>query len=124
MALTTIADAASYDVDGYTFRPLAVPSRGTKELAIWHLEAHPGASSTPHHHDREVIFVVKTGAMAGTVGDQDVHAGPGDAIIVPGETMFSLRNASTTEPATLTVVATVGMQAILDGNVITPPWTV
>ena len=62
--------------------------------------------------------------MAGTVGDHDVEAGPGDAIIVPGETMFSLRNASTTEPATLTVVATVGMQAILDGNVITPPWTV
>jgi hypothetical protein len=53
-----------------------------------------------------------------------VTAGPGDAIIVPGETLFALRNASATELATLTVVATVGMRAFLDGDVITPPWTV
>lgn len=124
MALATVADAQQFEVDLYTFHPLAVPSRGTKEIAIWHVNAAPGATSPAHHHDREVIFVVKTGTMAATVGGEDVTAGPGDAIIVPGETTFQLRNASAEEPATVTVVSTAGMQATFDGQTFPPPWTV
>jgi mannose-6-phosphate isomerase-like protein (cupin superfamily) len=123
MALSTHADAKKFDVDKYSFYPLAVPSRGSKELAVWHLDAGAGATSPAHHHDREVVFVVKTGRMAANVGGEDVEAGPGDAIIVPGNTSFALRNASADEPATLTVVTTAGMRAVMDGNAFPPPWS-
>jgi mannose-6-phosphate isomerase-like protein (cupin superfamily) len=123
MTVSTQAEATRFEVDAYAFYPLAVPSRGSKELAIWHLDAAGGAVSPPHHHDREVIFVVKTGRMAATIGGLQVEAGPGDALIVPANTTFDLRNASADEPATLTVVATAGMQATMDGNTFQPPWT-
>jgi mannose-6-phosphate isomerase-like protein (cupin superfamily) len=123
MTVSTRADAPQFDVDDYSFHPLAVPSRGSKELAIWHLDAAAGAFSPAHHHDREVIFVIRTGRMAANVGGQDVEAGPGDAIIVPADTTFALRNASADEPATLTVVTTAGMRATMDGNTFSPPWS-
>ncbi|TCO53427.1 cupin domain-containing protein [Actinocrispum wychmicini] len=123
MSLSTRADAPRFESDAYTFYPLAVPSRGSKELAIWHLDAGAGATSPPHQHDREVVFVVKTGRMAATIGEEELAAGPGDAFIVPSHTMFALRNASAVEPATLTVITTVGMRAIMDGNSFPPPWS-
>jgi mannose-6-phosphate isomerase-like protein (cupin superfamily) len=124
MTVATRADAPHFEVDAYSFHPLAVPSRGSKELAIWALSAGPGAFSPAHHHDREVVFVVNSGRMAATIGGADVAAGPGDAIIVPAQATFELRNASDTEPASLTVTTTVGMQATMGGNTFPPPWSV
>lgn len=123
MTLSTHADAPRFDVDAYAFYPLAVPSRGSTELAVWTVNAGPGASSAPHHHDREVVFTIVTGRMAARVGGIDVEAGPGDAIIVPANAMFELRNASTDLPASMTVITTAGMQATMGGNTFNPPWT-
>ncbi|MEY9926481.1 quercetin dioxygenase-like cupin family protein [Catenulispora sp. GP43] len=122
MPLATLADAPRFARDGFTFRPLAVPSRGSAELAVWALELEPGAVSEAHSVDREEVFVVVSGTVAATVAGREATAGPGDAIIVPAHADLRIRNASDQDPARLTVATSVGMRAIVDGAPFTPPW--
>ncbi|ONI87475.1 cupin [Actinosynnema sp. ALI-1.44] len=121
--LTTRATAQRFDIDGYEVHPVAAPSRGSSELAVWSIRATPGAASVTHQHDREVVFVVSTGRMVAVIGDERFEAGPGDAFIVPPKTDFTLSNASADDPASLTVATTVGMHAFVDGEAFPPPWT-
>jgi quercetin dioxygenase-like cupin family protein len=122
MPLSTHADAPQFTRDGFTFRPLAVPSRGSSELAIWALDLEPGARSETHSMDREEVFIVVGGTVTATVADQEVSAGPGDAIIVPAHATLQIGNASSEEPARLTAATSVGMRAIVGGAQFTPPW--
>lgn len=122
MPLSTLAAAPVFDVEGFTFRPLAVPSRGSSELAIWALDVAPGARSEPHSMDREEVFVIISGSIAATVDGQEVLAGPGDAIVVPPHAELQLGNASADKPARVTAATSVGMIATLGGNSFPPPW--
>jgi len=122
MPLATLADAPRFARDGFTFRPLAVPSRGSTELAVWALDLEPGAVSETHSMDREEVFVVVSGAVLAVVGDREVHAGPGDAVIVPAHATLRIGNADAAEPARLTAVTSVGMTATVGGAAFAPPW--
>ncbi|WP_026424359.1 cupin domain-containing protein [Actinokineospora inagensis] len=122
MPLSTLADAPVFERPGFVFRPLAAPSRGSAELAIWTLEVAPGATSDTHELDREEVFVVRSGHLTVTVGTEEHTAGPGDAVIVPAHTRLSVRNASPDSPATATAVTSVGVRAGMDGASFEPPW--
>ena len=122
MSLSTLADAPHFARDGFTFRPLAVPSRGSSELAVWALDLEPGVSSETHSMDREEVFIVISGTVSATVADREVTAGPGDAVIVPAHATLQIRNASGREPARLTAATSVGMKAVVGGASFTPPW--
>jgi hypothetical protein len=66
-----------------------------------------------------VIFVIRAGRMAATIGDQEVRAGQGDVVIVSPSTGFCLRNASASESVSATEAASVitaGVWAIIDGT--------
>lgn len=120
--LATLADAPAFELEGFTFRSLAVPSRGSTELAIWTVELVPGATSEVHSMDREEVFVVVEGKVGATVAGEDVLAGAGDAIIVPAHAVLQLRNASPENPARVTAVTSVGMKATVGGASFAPPW--
>lgn len=122
MPHATLADAPTFGRDGFTFRPLAVPSRGSSELAVWALEAAPGAAGEPHSLDREEVFVLLEGAVSATVGDAEHVLAPGDALIVPPGTPLALRNDAA-GTARLTVCTSAGMQAQIGGDSFAPPWT-
>ncbi len=122
MPVSTLADAEVFARDGFTFRPLAVPSRGSAELAIWALRIGPGAVSEVHSMDREEVFVVVRGKVSATVGGEEVSAGDGDAIIVPAGSALRIRNACPENPAELTAVTSVGMKATVGGATFPPPW--
>jgi quercetin dioxygenase-like cupin family protein len=121
LPLATLADAPRFTRDGFTFRSLAVPSRGSTELAVWALEAAPGARSEPHALDREEVFVLAAGTLAATVGGAAHALAPGDALIVPPGTPLQLANEGA-EPALVTVCTSAGMRAQLNGESFTPPW--
>jgi mannose-6-phosphate isomerase-like protein (cupin superfamily) len=123
VTIATHAEAPRFESGAFEFFPLAVPSRGSKELAVWCVNAGPGAASPPHQHDREVIFVVRSGRLTATIGELEAEAGPGDALIVPPATDFALRNLIT-EPASATVATTAGMQAIIGSDKFPPPWSI
>jgi quercetin dioxygenase-like cupin family protein len=121
MTLASLADAPTFENLGFTVRPLAVPSRGSTELAVWTLEAAPGAASERHTVSREEVFVLQAGQVRAEVGD-DVHVlAPGDALIVPPDTPLRLVNPGT-EPARLTVATSKGIFGVVQGTTVNPPW--
>ena len=122
MSLAAITGAKTFELDGFTFRPLAVPSRGSTELAIWSLELAPGARSEFHQMDREEVFVVITGKVSATVGGEEIAAEAGDAIIVPASTVLQIRNGCPENPATLTAATSAGMKVTVGGATFPPPW--
>ncbi|MEV7012973.1 cupin domain-containing protein [Streptosporangium sp. NPDC051022] len=122
MTIADLAGAPVFDNGGMTVRSLAVPSRGSAELAVWSIDMAPGMTSLEHTVDREEVFVAHSGRMIGTVGGVEYVIEAGDALIVAPDTPFSIRNASPTERATATVCTSAGIKATLDGRTILPPW--
>lgn len=123
MTVATLSDAPEYALGDAVFRSLAVPSRGSTELAVWALDLAPGMNGDAHSLDREEVLVINSGRMSATIGVRDVEAGPGDAIIVPPHTSLALRNAGA-EPVRATAITSAGMRATLGDRTITPPWSI
>jgi quercetin dioxygenase-like cupin family protein len=121
--MPTLADAPIFEFDGSVFRSLAVPSRGTTELAVWRVQLPPGSKSQEHSLDREEILVVLTGALTGTIGGKTQTAGPGDAVIFPAHTPGRLGNPSDTEPAEILCCTSAGIKGFIGDQTITPPWS-
>ncbi|TNC21418.1 cupin domain-containing protein [Amycolatopsis alkalitolerans] len=121
MPVVSLADAPTFQNHGFTFRPLAVPSRGSTELAVWALEAAPGAASERHTVSREEVLVVQEGRISAEIGDGKHELVPGDALIVPPDTPVRLANDGT-GTARLTVATSKGMVGVIDGRTIEPPW--
>ena len=122
MPVSSLAQAQAFQRSGFTFRSLAVPSTGTRELAVWTVEVAPGAQSELHSVDREEVLVVQEGNLSMTEPDRVVHAGPGDALIVPAHQPIQLRNASDQAPARFTAVTSAGMKGMVGGQLFSPPW--
>src|SRR3954466_10225794 len=122
MPIIKSTDAPVFEIPGLTVTGLAAPSRGSRETATWRLVLSPGSLGALHSVDREEIFVVLAGAAQATVGDQELRLGPGDTLIVPANTPFSLANP-TAEPCTAIAMLPVGGRAAMpDGALFTPPW--
>jgi quercetin dioxygenase-like cupin family protein len=122
MPVSTLAQARTIEFHGLTARPIAVPSRGTSELAIWHLEIAPGVRGEEHTVDREEVFVVRSGWLSGALGGEVFTIGPGDALIVPRDVPFHLSNDAD-EPAHLVVCTSAGIRATLNGRTVVPEWS-
>lgn len=122
MPVNTLAEAKRIEFHGLTARPMAVPSRGSAELAVWHLELPPGVRGEEHTVDREEVFVVRAGRPSGTIGGEPWTAGPGDAVLVPPGVPFALSNDGT-EHARLVVCTSAGVRATLNGRTVVPPWS-
>ncbi|WP_199434274.1 cupin domain-containing protein [Qaidamihabitans albus] len=121
MTLATLAEAPRFETAGFVFRPLAVPSRGSAELAVWALEATAGAWSEPHTVDREEVFVLHEGRLVAEVGGVEHELAAGDALIVAPHTPLRLGNPAA-GPAWLTVCTSRGMRGTVHGRTIDPPW--
>ncbi|GAA2896482.1 cupin domain-containing protein [Streptosporangium fragile] len=122
MTTVKLADAPVFDNGGMTMRPLAVPSRGSSELAVWSFAIEPGAAGMEHSVDREEVFVAQSGRIVGVIGGVEHVIEAGDALILPPGVPFSIRNGSPTDRATAVVCTSAGITATLDGRTILPPW--
>ncbi|GHH49008.1 cupin domain-containing protein [Lentzea cavernae] len=114
--LVTGESAALHEFGGFEFRSLAVPSRGSSEIALWTVDVPEGGDGTPHRASKEEVFYV----LAGSVTILGETAGVGDAIVVPADTELALTGG----PARVLVATSVGIRGTLaDGQTITPPWS-
>ena len=112
----------THSLGGTSFTSLATPSRGSTDVSLWRVAIAPGTAPTPHSLTREEIFVVLAGTAEVIIDGSQATAEAGDAIVVPPETQFSLRNADD-EPLELLCCLPIGGQARLkDGSLFTPPW--
>lgn len=115
MPLATAADAPVFEVGSLVFRSLAVPSRGSSEIALWTVDVPADTVGQTHQADREEVFYV----LEGTITIQDKQAGPGDVVVVPPHTDLALVGG----PARLVVATSVGINGLLGGQKIIPPWS-
>ncbi len=122
MPHSPLAEAPAFDRHGFIFRPLAAPSRGSTELAVWTVDIAPGLVSEAHSMDREEVFVVVAGQISATVGGEEIDAVAGDAVIIPANTLLQLRNSCPDSHATITAMTSVGMQARIGDATFSPPW--
>lgn len=122
MPVATLAEAPRFERGGAVFRPLAVPSRGSAELAVWLLELEPGLTGEEHSVSREEVFVLQSGVLELALGGEVHRLAPGDAVIVAPDTLFRLDNPGA-EPARATVCTSTGMVGTVGGTTIVPPWT-
>ena len=121
MPLVRDADAPTHSAHGFTFRSRATPSLGSAQVALWSVEAPAGACSPRHSTTVDEVFVVQRGHVALLLDGGEVGLGPGDTYTVPAGTPFALSNPGG-EPAHLLACTTAGIEALVGGQRLSPPW--
>lgn len=123
MPFIPAAQAPNFSIPGSDFTGLAAPSRGSTETSVWRLRVAPGSIGKQHQLTREEIVVALAGAAVANVGSDRFALGPGDTVVVPAFTDFSLDNEGVA-PFEAVVAFPVGGAALLPdgGQQFTPPW--
>ncbi len=122
MTVIPAPPAPTHERGNARFTSLATPARGSAETSVWCVEISPGGPGTVHRLTREEVFVVLSGVAEVGLDGGNSLARPGDAIVVPPDTPFSL-GAAGDEPLRAICVLPVGGQAQHgDGEPFTPPW--
>jgi mannose-6-phosphate isomerase-like protein (cupin superfamily) len=113
-----VFSAASTTVTGY-----AAPSRGASELSLWQIELEPGSTSPLHYMDCEEVFLGLSGHAVAAIDETEHQLGPGDCLILPAGTAFTL-HVPGEEPFRAMACIAVGGQATMvpDGPTFAPPW--
>jgi quercetin dioxygenase-like cupin family protein len=121
MPIIRKSEAPRFSLAGLKVTGLASPQRGARETCLWRIVLAPGSPGVPHSVTREETFLVLSGQGVVTLAGQEHHLGPGDALVVPPLTEFSLANPSP-EPLEAVVAFPVGGQAVTGEGAFTPPW--
>ncbi len=121
MTVIRKADAPVFSIPGVSVTGLASPRRGASETCVWRVLVAPGTTGLPHKVTREEIFVGVSGEAVVTLAGVEHALGPGDAVIVPADTPFSLGNRSSA-PFEAVVSFPVGGKAVTNADPFTPPW--
>ena len=122
MPIATLADAPEFSLGDLRIRSLAVPSRGSRELSSWQVDLPPQTTSGVHSLNREQVIVVNSGSVTATIDGAEFTAGPGDALILPADSVVELRNP-TDAGSTALVFSPAGFQATAGNATFAPPWS-
>jgi quercetin dioxygenase-like cupin family protein len=123
MKLIKHTDAPVFEAEGTTVTAYAAPSRGAGEISLWQLELAPGSTSPLHHMDREEVFLALEGQARLTVGNTEHPLGPGDCLILPADTDFTLHVRGEQPFRALACVAAGGLATLVpEGVTFAPPW--
>jgi quercetin dioxygenase-like cupin family protein len=80
------ADARRTETPNGVMTSLATPTQGgTAKLAVWRVDATPGATGPLHVFDQESVWTLLGGAVSFTVGDDKVDLAPGDTLVIPAD---------------------------------------
>jgi mannose-6-phosphate isomerase-like protein (cupin superfamily) len=117
------ADATHFNLEGTDFFSLVAPSSGARETAVWRVSVPVGKlSRVPHQLTREEILIALSGKALCSIGGERCEIAPGDAIIVPAFTDFSLDNPGDTPFEAITVFPVGGRAILADRPPFVPPW--
>lgn len=113
----------TFDIPGVRFAPVASPSRGSSESAMWRAVVAPNHAGVVHHMTREEIILAVSGTGRIRIGKAEHRLAPGDAFAVPPFTDFQLEAEGDT-PFEAVVVLPVGGRAVISGQPsFAPPWS-
>jgi mannose-6-phosphate isomerase-like protein (cupin superfamily) len=116
-------NAPTYDMPGVRFAPIAAPSRGSRENAVWRARVTPHEAGVLHHMTREEIILAVAGEGVVRIGDETHPLLPGNAFAVPAFTDFRLECVGDV-PFEAVVVLPVGGRGVIAGEPsFAPPWS-
>jgi mannose-6-phosphate isomerase-like protein (cupin superfamily) len=113
----------THELPGARFTSLATPTRGSRTTSVWRVELTPGTPGTPHELTDEEVFVVLEGRAKVRLAADTSEAGPGDCIIVPPNTPFSLEAVGASTFAAICCLPVGGRARLPDGKEFAPPWS-
>jgi len=123
MPLIDNSSPATFDIPGVRFAPVASPSRGSFETAVWRAVVAPNNAGVVHHMTREEIILAVSGSGLVRIGGAEHMLAPGDAFAVPPFTDFQLESSSD-GPFEAVVMLPVGGHAVIAGQPsFSPPWS-
>ena len=123
MPVLAAPPAATHVLDYARFTSLATPTRGSTETSVWRVEIAPGHPLVPHTLTREEVFIVLAGRARVQLGDAVTQADPGDAIVVPADTLFALDVVGNEPLHAICCMPVGGAAQLADGTTILPPWS-
>jgi len=116
------ADAPQFGNAETLITGYASPTRGSESLAMWKVSLAPGGASPQHELTHDEVFLVLSGEASFDIDGRCHHVGVGDAICVPPQTPFALRNDGA-KPLTAICAMTAGGQARIGAGEPFPiPW--
>ncbi len=92
-------------------------------MSVWRLSLARDVPGVPHVLDKEEIFVVLSGQGEATLGDDRFEIHAGDALVVPSNQLFSLRNSGAHAFEAIAVAAAGVRAHMTNGESFAPPWT-
>lgn len=111
------------NIPGVHFTPVASPSRGSRETAVWRAVVLPGSDGLVHHMTREEIIVAVKGKGSITVGTEAFALQPGDAFAVPAFVDFRLDCAGADAFEAMVVLPVGGRAVVGTQPSFEPPWS-
>ena len=124
MSETVIRGSAApqFEQEGTRVTGYASPTRGSESVSAWKVSLDPGAASPRHELTHGEVFIVLSGSVRFEVEDRRHELGAGDAICVPPETSFSLRNDGPERFTAICCMVAGGRARIDDGELFPSPW--
>jgi len=123
MNIITHSDAPVFAAGDTSVTAYAAPSRGAQDVSVWRLDLAPGSTSPLHYMDCEEVFLGLSGEALATVDESERTLGPGDCLILPAGTPFTL-HVPGSQPFSAVACIPAGGKATLvhDGSTFAPPW--
>ena len=124
MTLIKHAEAPVFDAEGTTVTAYAAPSRGSSGVSLWQIELAPGSTSPLHYMDCEEVVLGIDGHAVAAMDEAEHHLGPGDCLILPAGTAFTLHVPGEGPFRAMACIPVGGLATMVpDGPTFAPPWT-
>jgi len=123
MPLIDNSTAQSFTMPGVTFTPIAAPSRGARETALWRAVVAPHSEGVVHHMTREEIILAVAGEGVVRIGGETHPLRPGDAFATPAFADFQLECAGDVPFEAIVALPAGGRAVIGAGPSFAPPWS-
>ena len=123
MPLIDNSTPQSFSMPGVTFMPIAAPSRGARETALWRAVVAPHSEGVVHHMTREEIIIAVAGEGVVRIGGESHSLKPGDAFAAPAFADFQLECAGDVPFEAIVALPAGGRAVIGAGPSFAPPWS-
>lgn len=122
MPVISAPGGPTHELPGSRFTALVGPRLGARDTSVWQVELSPGGTPTLHEVTREEVFVILAGRARVTIAGVQSEATPGDAVLVPAHTPFSIACAGDAALRALCCLPIGGQARLPGGEPFTPPW--
>ena len=116
------SDAPEFDQGDIMVTGYGAPTRGSQSVAAWQIALEPGAASPEHTLTHDEVFIILDGEATFEMEGRRHQVRPGDAICVPPDIVFRLRNAGSECFTAICCMAAGGQARIGDGDPFPIPW--